>query len=146
MTSCHMQECFIVATRKLHYSSQQDALHNCPVCAKKEPERQTHQSHIEKFKHLDLGIKGFKNKKVKSYFNFCSQAHTVFCEFTTTGINLAEISKTQNAYIDSFHRLLSIFLHFFLLHQIFRFGTQIPWSSFWFLLNRRRAGKEGKEI
>lgn len=70
----------------------------------------------EHFKHPGPGIIGFQKKGVM--FSFYTQTYSVFCKFTTTWINLVEISKGSK-YIQWF--LLSFIFQsltlFFLLYQ-----------------------------
>lgn len=71
---------------------------------------------VEHFKHPGPGITGFQKKGVM--FSFYTQTYSVFCKFTTTWINLVEISKGSK-YIQWF--LLSFIFQsltlFFLLYQ-----------------------------
>lgn len=106
----------IAATTKLPYSPQKDALHDCPVDMKKDPEKQSHRSQIDPFKHPDVGIIDFQKKDI-SYFNFYVHTHTHTLCFASLQPSGSILQRYQNPYIDSFCHLFFIFLDFFLLHQ-----------------------------
>lgn len=104
----------IAATTWLHYNPHEDAFHKLPVNVKKEPEKQSRQSHSDHFKHPDLGIIAFQRKD-KSYFTFHNRHKLCFASLHPSESILQRLKRLK------IHTLIPLIIchitSLFLLHQ-----------------------------